>query len=69
MSKMMLFQYAAILQPTKKEEETGEEAKIIIEPTTILAKDEKVVTMKVVRKIPPEYESKLEHIDIVIRPF
>ena len=68
-SKVKLYQYAAICHPTKEEEKKGEKAKVIVEPTTVLAKNEQVAGMMIVRQIPEEFADKLEQIDIVIRPF
>ncbi|MBN2570517.1 MAG: hypothetical protein JXA68_00195 [Ignavibacteriales bacterium] len=68
-TKARLFQYAVIYYPTKEEEKNGEKAKLIIEPTTVLAKNEAVASMIVVRQIPEEYAHKLENVEIAIRPF
>ena len=69
MEKVKLFQYAAIYYPTKEEEKKGDKPKVVIEPATILAKDEGVAVLKVARSIPSEYEDKMDQIDIAIRPF
>lgn len=69
MEKVKLYQYAAIYHPTKAEAEDGEKPKVIVEPTTLLAKNEQVASMMVVREIPEEYADRLENVDIAIRPF
>ncbi len=70
MSKAQLYEYAIIWHPTKKQQEEQEtKAKLIVEPTTILAKDENSVLMTASMSIPVEYKDKLEQVDIVIRPF
>ena len=64
-----LFQYAALYYPSKEELKKGKKAKVIIEPTTILAKNAQVASMIVIRELPEEYTEKLENVEIVIRPF
>ncbi len=65
-----LFTYAVLLNPKKaKDGEEQEHTKMIVEPTHILAKDEKSLTMQVVRKIPEQYENDLDRVSILIRPF
>lgn len=49
MEKAQLFQYAAIYHPTKEEAENGATAEVIVEPKTILAKNEAVAGMMAVR--------------------
>jgi hypothetical protein len=67
--KLQLFQYAVIHHPTEKEMKKGAKSEVIVEPTTILAETEHIASMKVVRKIPKEFDDKLEQLDIAIRPF
>jgi hypothetical protein len=66
----MLFQVAVVERPTEKEEEDGAVEKILVEPTTIVAKSQNAVAMKIVQ----EHSSKLrdadpDRVDILIRPF
>ena len=67
--RLQLFQYAVIYHPTEKKGKKGEKSKVIVEPTTILAETEHIASMKVIRKIPKEYDDRLDQIDIAIRPF
>lgn len=67
MEKSRLFQYAILWHPSK--EDKNEKSKIVVEPTTILAKNEQVAQMMAVKAIPDEYTDKLEQVDIAIRPF
>jgi len=69
---MKLYWLAAFYVPTEEELEKADpkpEAKIIIEPRVILAKDDQVAQMKATRLIPAEYEDRLETVTLAIRPF
>src|SRR5438876_2137421 len=57
-----LFEYAVLYHPRAKKEQrdAGEDvkSKIITEPVTLLAKDEKIAMLLAARSIPKEYEGK-----------
>lgn len=63
-----LFQYAVILHERDKDANYVD-SKIIIEPTTVLAKSEKDLVFKITREIPEEYASNPDNVQIVIRNF
>lgn len=63
-----LFQYAAILHMYNAEG-VYVDSKIIIEPTTKLAKSEKELLFAITREIPEEYTDNPDNIQIVIRNF
>ncbi len=65
---MKLFEFAAIYVPKKGDKEI-EKACIIIEPKTVLAKDEKQAAMLAARALPENYVDKLECVEISVRPF
>lgn len=70
MENFKLFQYAIFYVPTKeeiKEQKLG--PTIIKDVSSIIAKDEREVTIKVAREIPQEYVDKLDHVIIAISPF
>ena len=70
MALKKLFTYAVIYGGKEATDKTPEDpAKIIIEPTNILAKDVKEVQTRVSRAFPEEYIDKLDLIEIAIRPF
>lgn len=62
---MQLFEYVIVYMPKNE----GEEAKILVNPTTILAENEQVARMEAVFQIPEEYKTKLKDISIYIRLF
>lgn len=66
---MKIFQYAAIYVPKSERKDSADTAKIIVEPTNVLAKDDKQAAMLAARAIPEEYLSKLDQVDIIVRPF
>jgi len=71
MNKFSLFQYAVILH--KKETKDGKTefvgAEMIIEPTTMLARNERDAIFKITRMIPEEKATNPDDIDIIIRNF
>lgn len=64
-----LFEYAVVYNPNKDAEKAGKTAVILIQPTTILAKDAQEVNMRAVRAIPEQYADRLADIHIAVRPF
>lgn len=67
-----LFEYAVILnEKTDKDGETVEEAQIVVEPRTILARDGDQAAMLAARAIPDEHTTngKLDRLQVVVRPF
>ena len=68
---MQLYEYAVICDEKRdKEGDRLESAEIVVEPTTILAKDEDQVQMVAARAIPDEYmNGKMERLLVVVRPF
>lgn len=68
-----LFEYAIIYQPKERTDAQGNDttppAKLVVEPTQILCRDEKEATIQAARRIPEEYLSKLDEVEIALRPF
>jgi hypothetical protein len=69
-----LFEYAVLYHPvkaSKKQSDNGDGAttQIIIQPTTLLAKDDQIALLMAARSIPAKYSQKLDRVEIVIRPF
>jgi hypothetical protein len=68
--QVRLFEYAVILQP--KEDKDGEEVepgKLLVEPTTVLARDPDQAGMIAARAIPEDAIDKLDRLSVVVRPF
>jgi len=63
-----LFQYAVLLHEYDKEGNYID-SKIIIEPTTALAKSEKDLVFKITRDIPAEYAEDPDNVQILVRNF
>lgn len=67
---MKLFQYAVIYQPKKQESgKIPEKAKLIVEPTTVLAADLAAASMLAARAIPESYSDCLDECEVAVRPF
>lgn len=65
-----LFEYAIILQEKRdKDNEIVEEAEVLADPKTILAKDLNEVNIIAARAIPEEHTTHLDRVSIVVRPF
>jgi hypothetical protein len=56
---MKLFEYAAILHPTKKDKEDGKPSQILIPPTHCLAHD----------ILKDDVLDKLDRVEVAVRPF
>jgi hypothetical protein len=69
MEKSKLFQYAIIWHPTEKQVKEGEKPKVLVELTTILAKDNQSAAMQAAMQIPAEYKEQIDQIDVAVRPF
>ena len=65
---MKIFEFAAIYVP-KDGLKTADNAKIIVEPTAIIAKDEKQAAILAARAIPEDYVDRLDQVEIAVRPF
>lgn len=66
---MKLFEYAAILHPTKKDREDGAPSKIILAPTFCLAHDLDAARVIASRALPEEVLEKLDRVEVAVRPF
>lgn len=69
MDSMRIFQFAAIWNPTSEQAKEGKKAKIVLEPTTILAKDAAQANMLAARALPEDMMDELDQIDIAVRAF
>lgn len=72
--KWKLYEYVGILQPkeAKKDEELSkedQEARIVLGPDKILAKDDKSMQIKIHRQISENLLDDLDRLEILIRPF
>lgn len=63
-----LFTYAVVLH-TYDDEGNYLDGKIVIEPTHALAKSEQELSFMVTRKIPEEFVTNPENVQILIKPF
>ncbi len=66
-SEMQLYEYAVWYEADP--EIDGDKSAILIEPATILAKNEEAVKIKAHRAISPDYDEKLDRVKVVIRRF
>lgn len=69
-SLMQLFEYAVIKnEKLDKDGEVTDDASLIVEPTTILARDAKQAELKAARAIPDSEMDNLDRLTVVVRPF
>lgn len=67
---LKLFEYAVVLQPkTDKDGNETDAGKIIVDPTTVLAKDPQAAQLLAGRAIPEEFIGDLDRLTLVVRPF
>ena len=68
-----LFEYAVLYHPKVVKDSQGNETQgddqVVRAPEFTLAKDEKEVAIRAARAIPEEYLTKLDQVEIVVRPF
>lgn len=65
----ILFEYAVIYNPSKKESKDGGKAELVVKPTTILAKSEKEANFVAARSVPETFADRLDQLEIAVRPF
>ncbi len=66
---MTLFEYAVLFLPTEKAIKGGAKATVLVQPTTVLAESEASVQILAAKKIPNDYDDKLDQVSIAVRPF
>ena len=64
-----LFEYAILWHPTEKQISDGESSKVLVEKTTVLAKDNQTAARMAAMKIPQEYAEQLDQVEVIVRPF
>jgi hypothetical protein len=66
----MLYIVALIQKPTKKQEEDGQQEKLILEPTSIIARDDKSAAVQAVSKSKDVIgTTDLSNVEVLVRPF
>lgn len=69
---MKLYEYAVILdEKLGRDDEIVDEAKVVVDPTAVLARDDAQAQLLAARAIPEEYvtNGKLDRLTVVVRPF
>ncbi len=66
---MTLFEYAVIFVPNDKAVKAGAKASVLVQPTTVLAEGEASVQILAAKKIPNDYDDRLDQVKIAVRPF
>jgi hypothetical protein len=70
MGKLRLFQAAVVWHPDpNNEEEEKMDSVILVEPYTVLEKDDKTLAYKLVRALDEKYINQMNQIELIIRPF
>lgn len=73
MAKGKLFERAVLYHPkqTKEQRDAGETPRstVVMKPEYILASTETEVSVQTARALPEEYLTKLEDVEILVRPF
>lgn len=68
--KLRLFEYVVILQPEfDKDGQMSEEGRVLVERTDVLTETDAQAGMIAARSIPENYMSKLDRVEVVLRPF
>ena len=73
MAKGKLFEYAVLFHPKESEDARGNDttppSQLLVSPVVVLAGSDKEVAMRAARAVPEKYETQLEQVEIVVRPF
>lgn len=74
MAKGKLYEYAVLYHPKEKKDAAGnplenKKSLVVSEPKFIVAGSDKEVGMLAAKSVPPEYDDKLDDVEILIRPF
>ena len=73
MAKGQLFEYAVLFHPKPTKDPAGNDttpkSEVIVEPTRILAENEKEESIKASRAIPEKFDDRMELVEILVRPF
>lgn len=65
----MLFEVALIQKPTKKELEEGQQEKLILAPTAVIANDDKSAGVQAVMQNKDKIQGDLARVEVLVRPF
>ena len=65
----MLYLVALIQKPTKKQEENGQQEKLILAPTPVIARDDKSAAVQAVSSNKDKIEGDLSNVEVIVRPF
>jgi len=66
---MPLFEVAVLEMPTKQASDEGALEKLVLAPTTLIAKDSQSAAMKAVMGISKDTPCDMERLDVRVRPF
>lgn len=67
--KPKLFEYAIIWHPNHQQAKDGQKSKIVVQPTVVLAVDDRAASILAARAIPSEYQDSLDQVEIALHPF
>jgi hypothetical protein len=71
--RAILFEYAILWQPKERFDANGNDttppAKVLVEPTRILVRNEAEARIQASRQIPEAYLDKLDEVELAVRPF
>lgn len=67
---MEVFMICVILKPTKKQQdEEGAVPSIVVQPQSVMARDEQQAAMKAFRFVPEEHAAKEDRLEVRVLPF
>lgn len=67
---MKLYEYAVILEEREdRDGEVVEPARLVVEPTTVLARDDAQAQIHAARSIPEDEIPNMDRLTVVVRPF
>lgn len=65
----MLYLVALLQKPTKKQEEEGSVETLVLEPTAVIARDDKAAAIQAVAANKEKITGDLSQVEVLVRPF
>lgn len=69
MAQSKIFEFAILLHPTQEESEKGVVSTLVKPPTVLVATSDREAAIRAAREVPPELISKMDRVEVAVRPF
>ncbi len=66
---MTVYQYVVLLQPTDKEKKAGKHPEIVVNITSVVAKDVDHAKILAIKEVPDKHMDSADRLEVLVRPF